>query len=111
KANISQPAFSRAGFPIMAKRGEAVRVGNTQRASWVFDGDALWRREDYAAKRAALIAVGEPGWYIRRAWSEEDMHGLVGAGVYDGEIDHPVFAPAVNGAGCVIAPEETTKGD
>jgi hypothetical protein len=47
---------------------------------------------EYIAKRRVLIQLGK--WNALRPYSLEDLRNLVEVGVYDGEIDHPVFAPA-----------------
>lgn len=91
---IKRKAFEVGLRPLMVKEGVAIRIGVGKRATWVYDGDALWRWVEYAEKRRALIQLGH--WSTKRPYSNKDMHALVDQGVYDGEIDHPAFRVANN---------------
>lgn len=52
---------------------------------------------EYIAKRRVLARMDIPGWHAKRPYSLEDMYNLVDVGVFDGEIDHPLFSPATEG--------------
>lgn len=77
--------------PLIEAEGDAQMIGEGKRAVWVFDGNEVWRWREYLEKRAALIALGRPGWHTKRPYDMMDMIALVSEGVYDGEIDHPAF--------------------
>jgi hypothetical protein len=61
-------------------------------ATWLYDVRFVQEVAEYLAKRRVLIQTGR--WSQRRPYSLGDMRNLVDEGVLDGEIEHPVFAPA-----------------
>lgn len=88
---ITHTTFIQSLRPLIEAEGDAQMVGEGKRAVWVFDGNAVWRWREYVEKRAALIALGRPGWHTKRPYDMLDMIALVNEGIYDNEIDHPAF--------------------
>lgn len=92
--NIPRQTFEQGVRPLMLENGDCRNLAEGRRTMWVYDGSTFWRWMEYLEKRAVLITIGHPGWHSKRPYSLEDMYNLVDAGVLDGEIDHPAFAPA-----------------
>lgn len=88
---LSRGTFKQSILPLMAKNGDAQKIGDGRRGQWIVNSETSWRWEDYIAKRAALITLGYQGWHEKRPYDILDMINLVDEGVYDDEIDHPVF--------------------
>lgn len=91
KLGIPRQTFTQGIRPLMLQNGDCRNLAEGRRTMWAYDGATLWRWADYLEKRAALIALGHPGWHSKRPYSLEDMYNLVDAGVLDDEIDHPAF--------------------
>lgn len=70
------------------------KAGWQSGATWLFDAMFVQELAEYIAKRRVLIQLGQ--WNTLRPYDLEDMRNLVEVGVYDGEIDHPVFALATD---------------
>lgn len=68
---------------------EADKAGWQSGATWLFDAIFTQHLADYIAKRRVLIQLGK--WNSLRPYSLDDMRNLNDVGVYDGEIEHPVF--------------------
>ena len=69
---------------------EVDKAGWQSGATWLFDALFIQELAEYIAKRRVLIQMGQ--WNGLRPYSLEDMRNLVEVGVYDNEIDHPVFS-------------------
>lgn len=72
---------------MIEDEGDAENLGNV----WLFDLLQFWRWKEYIAKRQVLISLGVDGWHSKRPYSSADVYALVDDGVFDGEIDHPLF--------------------
>ena len=81
--------------PAMLAAGDAEAIGTGKRVAWLYDAKALWRWQEYIAKRQVLIALGADGWHSKRRYCEDDALWLVDEGGLDGKIDHPLFDVAL----------------
>lgn len=93
--HISRQLLQRSLHPLMGREGFAQKMGDGPTSMWVYDGNLLWRWTEYLEKRQTLIELGK--WHSKRPYNIDDMSMLVDEGLYDGEIDHPVFRVASTG--------------